>query len=98
MKLDKVDTTRLTRVPYFGFRATSSRHRSGSVLSRHSYGGSSLSLSSIGSACSSATLDSAGAKKKKSLLSADYKEAVNTKSKIEGIAVSSRVKNKKGQD
>lgn len=56
-----------------------------------------MSLSSIGSACSSsATLDSAGAKKKKSLLSADYKEAVNNKTKIEGIAISCRVKNKKG--
>ena len=67
-----------------------------------------MSLSSIGSgggAPHSTPLESGGVKKKKSLLSADYKEAVtslttnnnnNNKGKIEGIAISTRVKNKKG--
>lgn len=91
----------------FHSRSSLTRNRSGSVLSRHSYGGSSLSLSSIGSgggAPHATPLESGGVKKKKSLLSADYKEAVtslttnnnNNKSKIEGIAISTRVKNKKG--
>ena len=78
-----------------------SRNRSGSVLSRHSYGGSNLSLSSIGSSGSGAphAAPLEGVKKKKSnLLSADFKEAVNNKTKIEGIAISSRVKNKKGKE
>ena len=59
-----------------------------------------MSLSSIGSgsvAPTSSLLEGGGAKKKKSLLSADYKEAVNSKSKIEGIAISTRIKNKKGK-
>jgi hypothetical protein len=67
-----------------------------------------LSLSSIGSgsgAPHSTPLEGGGVKKKKSLLSADYKEAVTSltttlttnKSKIEGISISTRVKNKKGK-
>ena len=59
-----------------------------------------MSLSSIGSGSlgpTSSLLEGGGAKKKKSLLSADYKEAVSSKNKIEGIAISTRIKNKKGE-
>ncbi len=71
--------------------------RSNSVLSRHSFAGSSTSTSSSGN---NATSSKAGPKKKKGLLSVDFKDGSGKKA-VEGVIVasstSSRSKSRKGE-
>lgn len=71
----------------------SSIGRSNSVISRHS-----LSALSLGGSVHATPLKGGVAKKKKSLLSADYKDgSVGVPKRIEGVAVVSRPKHKKGK-
>jgi len=70
------------------------------VLSRNSHGGSTLSLTSLtsGGNVPPQTPKRGPAKKKKGLLNAsEYQEATSSQSKVEGIFISSRTKQKKGE-